>query len=238
MNFIDIHCHLLWGVDDGANSPVAMRCMLDQAWANGIRTICATPHFGIRQLHQPQEAVQIAFAQLCDYASQQKPDMRLFLGNELRYHESCIDWLESGKCRTLNGTKYVLVDFSAGEERDVILDGLLTLLNAGYHPVFAHAERYASLNWNLDQFRFLKDKGVLLQIDGDSLYGGWGLRARYISRALVKKKLADLVCSDAHGFISRPPELKRAYAYITKTAGENYAAWMNQNAAKCLNLSR
>lgn len=228
--FVDIHSHLLCYVDDGAKNEKMMFDMLEKAWESGTRYLCATPHFGVRQLNGSDLYVRASFEQLREYVVDHHPEMRIFLGNELRYREGCAAWLDSGKCKTLNGKDIVLVDFPASETRSAIISGLLTLLNSGYRPIFAHAERYPALKSNLEDYRFLKDKGVKLQIDADSIFGNWGIRAKLLSRKLLTTRLANYVCSDAHDLVTRPPDLRDAFLWIEKHVSAEYAEQLNNNA--------
>lgn len=218
MRFADIHNHSLFGVDDGPATAAEMYAMVDAAWADGVGAICLTPHFhpgyfGLRRV-QAERAFQV----LCRYASEKYPELRLYLGNELRWSPESPAWLESGDCRTLGGTDHVLVDFSAGEGESTIVKGLRRLLSAGYRPVLAHAERYRDLK--TDTVRALSRSGALIQIDVQSLFGGYGLGARLRCGKLLKHDLVDIAATDAHDLGRRGPLMSRAYREIAKKYGE------------------
>ncbi len=221
--FADIHIHMLHGVDDGAKSSDEMKEMLSLAYADGTRVICLTPHFHPGYFGDNREGVNTAFRELKAIAAQEYPDLRLALGNELRYSPSCLDWLAQGYCKTLNGTDKVLVDFSQSVEARIVIDAAYRLLNAGYTPVMAHVERYDKLHWTFREILQLKDCGAIIQIDSGSLFGSWGFSARQRSRRLLDRGLVDLVCSDAHGVTNRPPQLSPAYQYTEKRCGKEYA---------------
>lgn len=221
--FSDIHIHMLPGVDDGARSETDSRDMLEVAYKDGTRVFCLTPHFHPGFFGDNRSAVEKAYQDLRSYALDHYPDLRLFLGNEIRYSPNCVDWLNSGYCRTLNDTRNVLIDFSENVERTVITDAVYRLLNAGYTPVIAHVERYVNLHGDFREVLQYRECGALIQIDGPSLFGGWGFCARQRSRRLIEKQLVDLVCSDAHGTKVRPPQLSPSYEYILQRCGESYA---------------
>lgn len=221
MRFADLHSHALWGVDDGAKSEQEMYAMLDAAHADGVEVLCLTPHFHPGYFGEHGDQAALAFDALTRYAAEKYPGMRLYRGNELRYSPECLSWLESGACRTLNGTEHVLVDFHEHEPERNIVRGLERLLSAGYKPVLAHAERYRALHprriWELAR------NGVWIQIDVQSVFGVYGLGARLRSRSLLKKKLVDLVASDAHGTGRRSPILSRGFRVIERKYGAAYA---------------
>ena len=111
--------------------------------------------------------------------SEKYPQMKLYLGNELRYSKDCVSWLEQGACRTINGTSFVLVDFSEREEKRNIVRGLENLLNAGYTPILAHVERYSDFGRDFRTLADLRANGVVLQIDAQSVTRGFGLSTPY-----------------------------------------------------------
>lgn len=223
INFTDIHIHMLSNVDDGASSPTEMRDMLDLAYQDGTRVFCLTPHFHPAYYGDSIQAVESRYSELVDYANEKYPDVRLFLGNELHYNLNCLEWLNQGICKTLNHTRNVLVDFSQNVDRKTIFDAVYRLLNNGYIPVVAHVERYDDLPIDCRDILRLKGCGAYIQIDASSLFGGWGSIARIKSRRMIKKQLVDLVCSDAHDLIRRPPQLSAAYQYVCRKCGLQYA---------------
>ncbi len=223
MEFADIHIHVLCGVDDGVKTEADMYAMVDAAYADGTRVMCATPHFHLGYFGDNVQKSVAAFDKLSAYVSQKYPKMRLYLGNELRYSRDCVSWLDSGQCRTLNGSRFLLVDFSEWEEEREIVRGLEKLLNAGYLPVLAHAERYQNFGRDKAALHDFRANGVLLQIDAQSLTGGFGLNTRHRSRRLLADRLADVISSDAHNLSERPPGMSNCFAYIAKRYGEDYA---------------
>lgn len=120
MFFTDIHIHALYGVDDGAKTEAEMQAIVDASYADGIRTLCVTPHFHPGYFGDNENHAETAYQRLEAYIQQKYPDMELYRGNELRYSRNCVSWLNSRSCHTLNGTQYVLVDFSEAVEAQKI----------------------------------------------------------------------------------------------------------------------
>ena len=235
--FADIHIHLLPGVDDGAKNMEDAVKMLEAAKRDGTTVFCLTPHFHPGMFGNNHEAVMRSFQELRIIAEEQFPEVQLYLGNELRYSPNCLSWLQQEMCLTMNGTDCVLVDFMEDEDQKVITDAVYRLLNAGYQPILAHVERYRSLRRDCREILQYKNAGALIQIDGFSLFGGWGVSAKLRSRRLIEHKLVDLVCSDAHGIGARPPQLSQAYEYIKQRCGEKYAdSILYENAKNCLQI--
>lgn len=223
MAFSDIHTHILCFSDDGAADEQIMREMLDRAYEDGTRYICLTPHFHPGYFSDNIEASERAFALLTSYAEERYGDVHLVLGNELRYERGCVSWLAEKKCRPMNKTKYVLIDFNEGESKYNISDGLDGLLGAGYLPILAHAERYRDVDGDMRFFEEYRHRGVLLQVDAGALLGDFGAREHRMAKKLMKHRLVSFVASDAHDLDSRPPGLEDAYWYVEKKYGTAYA---------------
>ncbi len=233
--FADIHIHMLYHTDDGPRTREQMLAMLEQACAAGTRLFCVTPHFHYGLFGDNAAQAQAAFAELREAAARLCPEAAVVLGNELRWGPSAVEWLDRGACNTLNGTRYVLVDFHADESAFTIKNALYRLLNAGYHPILAHAERYGELYRRWDLFDELKNKGVLIQLDADSVLGNWTRQAKQMGLQLLKRRCADLVCSDAHDLSDRPPDLTKAFALISRRFGTDYAEQLfYRNAAQII----
>lgn len=235
--FIDMHSHALYGVDDGPRSYEEMCEMIDVSYADGVRAVILTPHFSPRHFGDNRDESQRAFCLLGDYVRREHPDLRLMLANELHYGRDCISWLEQGYCRTLCGSRYVLVDFALDESVSVIEDGLSRLLSAGYVPVLAHPERYRKLGFKASELREFRKNGVLLQMDAQSLTGGFGLAVKVKAGIMLRMGLVDFVGSDAHDLRNRPPQLSQAFSKVQRKYGEKCArAIFYGNAVKLLGM--
>lgn len=118
--FVDIHTHILAGVDDGPENDGQMYELLNALYNDGIRKICCTPHYHPGYYGRNIDEVSERFSRLETYIHEKEIDMQIALGNELHYFQGCIEWVEEGLCRTLNGTQYVLADFDREEEYETI----------------------------------------------------------------------------------------------------------------------
>ena len=233
MTFSDIHMHALHGVDDGAKTETEMYRMVEAAYKSGTRRICLTPHFHLGYFGDNREGVNGAYESLYAHVKNQYQDLELMLGNELRYSRDCLSWLQEGLCRTMGDTRYLLVDFSERAETKTISGGLERLLGAGYIPILAHAERYLKLSGNLRDLMEFRRNGVLIQIDSQSVLGGFGMQVKHRGRKILRHRLADFVGSDAHDLKHRPPEMLECYQWIAEKCGEDYAAMVcSGNAMK------
>lgn len=236
MIFADIHTHALFGVDDGARTERDMLAMVKAAYDDGTRLMCLTPHFHPGYYGDNRAGVRAAFETLKHFAQDELPELELCLGNELHYSQDCVSWLRNGECNTMNGTRYVLVDFSHNEEERVIVRGTEQLLNAGYRPILAHVERYNALKRRRPLLARLKDNGVLLQINTQTLTGEWGFGVRNRCAGLLADGLVDMVSSDCHDMKNRAPGMSKAYGMIAGKFNREYAgALCAHNAAEIVN---
>ena len=218
-----MHCHMLFGVDDGARDEGMMRAMLDMAYADGTRAICLTPHYHPGYYGDNGAQTDAAFRAASEYAAARYPDLRLALGNELHYDGGAPEWLRSGDARTLNGSRYVLADFHDGETAFTIERAMTQLLSLGCTPVLAHVERYRALHGKLRLVEQMMSRGVLMQLDAQSILGDDGAGMRRMAHALLRRGMADLVASDGHDPVRRPPLLGACESLIAHKYGEENA---------------
>lgn len=221
MIFADIHNHSLASVDDGARSEEAMYRMVEAAYADGVRYLCLTPHFSPIHFGDNRASALESFQTLKVYVAEHCPQLRLYLGNELRYSPNCDRWIREGSCRTLSDSSLLLVDFSADAGQHQIVRGLSQIMGMGYQPVLAHAERYQNLSAGCIQ-DFVRN-GIRIQVNVGSLTGTFGWGARLRAKQLLRNRLVCMVASDAHDLQRRPPLLSRGYEITKKITDEDYA---------------
>ena len=219
--FYDMHTHILCGCDDGAKDEKEMFAMLDAAYADGTRTLCLTPHYHPGYYGNNREAADKAFARLSVYAAKY-PDLRLCRGNELHYGQDCVSWIRSGECLSLNGTDFIMIDFDFSESEKVIVKAVNAIMNAGYSPVLAHAERYTALP--IAAIAAMHADGAVIQLDSQSVTGEFGYGAKTRCKKLLRNYCADIISSDAHGIEKRKPTLSSCFEYVSKKYGDRYAA--------------
>ena len=243
-DLIDIHNHCLYCVDDGASSQETMENMISIAYNDGIKVICFTPHFKLYKFRSDDEIssyndiVNRHFQKAVEFAHLNFPDMTLFLGNEIMYHNDISDSISSASCRKIGSGAYVLVEFSPHVSEFDLKNGLLRLSRKGYKPILAHFERYACLLKKPSLLSELKSSGIVLQANASSvLKFSLGKTAKIVKYAL-KRKLVGVICTDAHNDTSLSPVLSKAHAKVLKKYGESYAKKIfHSKQCEILNLS-
>ena len=228
-NFIDLHNHCLYGIDDGAKNQTTMENMLKIAYNEGIKIVCFTPHFKIYKFENENDIENyniIAtrhFQKAAEFAKNSFPDMTLLLGNEIMYHNDICDSLSSSHCLKIGNGSFVLVEFQPNTSEYELKNGLLKLLRRGFKPILAHFERYECIIKKPSLLQELKDIGATIQINSNSILKfGFGKRRKLIKLAL-KKQLVDIVCTDAHNDTSIATNLSKANSKIAKKYGLEYA---------------
>lgn len=234
-DLVDIHNHILPGIDDGSKDISTTTKMLEIAYDEGIRTIVVTPHFHPTKCRLGQEGVVRAADALQDMASQLYSDMKIYSGREIFYTSGVEDEIEKLNME-INSSRYLLVEFDYMSRKQDIRNGVINVLNSGKTPIVAHVERYINTIDDEDFIYDLKDLGALIQVNASSVDGDMGTAARNYTRKLLKDKLVDLVASDAHSAGHRAPRMKNCVKWIISKCGEEYAKEVAfSNAMKIIN---
>ena len=196
-NYIDIHTHILPGVDDGAQSPEMSLEMLRMAAGDGIGQIILTPHSKPWHRHRSCAEVASGVARLRELLQEERLDIQLYTGNELFYRSGLLEELEAGQAAALADSHYVLVEFDPAADYDYIRNGVYTLLTGGYYPILAHVERYKNV--------CTKKTGVAELIEMGCFMLGQGL--------------VHFIATDAHDLRRRCPCLSACAKYLEKKFG-------------------
>jgi protein-tyrosine phosphatase len=149
--------------------------------------------------------------------------VNVYLGCEYHVNSEIIDNIGSGRVHTLADTDYVLTEYSYSSEFSYIKEYTARLLSCGYIPVVAHAERYGCFQKKPELAREIKSMGAMIQVNADSVLGIDGGGLKKTCKQLLKKRIADIVASDAHGTDERSTHMLDCYNYICKKFDEGYA---------------
>jgi len=205
-NFIDIHTHILPGIDDGSPSyeeSVALaRCYVNV----GIKKVVATPHFipGTAWATPVDKVLEVvdAFQNILD---NEGIDLKILSGMEIAFHKKLADRIERGHVLPLGDSKHYLVEPSFNGEQDSLLRVLSELLQRGDKIILAHPERINGLRGKIDNIRLLVAKGLLIQVNAGSLLGHFGRSARKTAQSLWDRDCFHLIASDTHDMNKRRP---------------------------------
>ena len=223
----DIHQHVLYGMDDGPETPEQMYAMLENDVREGITLVYATVHADAllrsKGIARYTERLNEANA----YCESKGLPLRLVKGCEIRYFDSVPDLLSNRKLLNLDASRYVLVEFDYDVTPERIGKASDALYSAGFFPVVAHVERYANLVRDPERAMRLREQFDLkYQVNSRSVLNPHGFRKRRFLRKLLESRSIDVLATDAHDIVSRPAQLKAAYEKISADYGETYANYL------------
>lgn len=222
LRMMDVHSHILPGVDDGARDMDMTRAMLTMAWDQGIRTIIATPHYDPAKKDVTAEKIRALTEKVQEEAKKIHPEMKVFCGNEIFYVDGAVDHLKDGRALTLADTSYVLVEFYGGVSMRECVRAVRSLTKACYRPVIAHAERYPCLRKE-GALRELIQLGAYIQINYSSLPGSiFDKDSNWVKRS-VKDGEIHLFGTDMHDLNRRKPETSKAVKTLMHCVGAEEA---------------
>ncbi len=198
---VDMHSHVLPGLDDGADSVAAGVALVRELVALGYRHLIATPHIMGDFYKNTPTGVRAALAALQEEVEAQGIDVTLDRAAEYYLDEWFLPRLtHADGLLSFGGEKrYVLVETSYINESRVLLPAIFELRAAGFTPVIAHPERYKYLHGRLDDAAEWREKGALLQVNLNSLAGYYGPAERHAAERLIDRGLIDFAGTDTHG---------------------------------------
>jgi protein-tyrosine phosphatase len=217
---VDIHCHILPGLDDGSDSLEISLKMAEMAIADGVTEVIATPHANGEYDFNPE------------LIESRRDEIQSHLGDRLGILTGCdfhlnfenLQMLRSDAQRfTLNRGDYLLVElanFAIPASMDRTLHELKL---AGLHPIITHPERNPLLRSQWDRLWGWMNQGCYVQVTAQSITGGFGRRAQQAAELLLEANAVHFVASDAHNVTTRPLRLKPAYDQLAKREGEQRA---------------
>ncbi len=217
---VDIHCHILPGVDDGAPDMETSRAMIRDAYEQGVRYIIATPHYRPEMFEPSMKKVTRVYHELRDYAEEVGIGLRL--GCEYYRNEQMIRHLDKKLRPTMLGSRYVLTEFSTNDSFVTVRNYIYELITKGYRPIVAHVERYFCCQ-EPERIQELKKLGAQIQINADSVLGYEGHTIKKFCAGLMKDDLVDFIGSDAHNLEGRKMNLGKCATYVRKKMGQDYA---------------
>lgn len=236
MQVVDIHSHMLFGVDDGSKTIQESLEMLGISYKEGITNIILTPHYEKNNNFYNLEELKSRFNELRQQASLNYPDMNLYLGNEILYEDGILEDLKMGKIVSMNGTRYILVEYLPTVSYEDMYRSFRNLIQARFRPILAHVERYRCLHKKMDRIDEIRELGIYLQMNGQSILGGiFSEHARWCHK-LLKEEQISFIASDAHNCTTRSPKLLKSIEWMQKNLSKSYCDkvfWKNPQMMLC-----
>jgi protein-tyrosine phosphatase len=235
---IDLHCHVLAGIDDGPKDLSTSIDMCRIAVQDGIEGIIATPHYIYGAINNNREIIQQKVAELNDCLEEQTIDIDIYVGSEAFICPELPRLVREGQACTINDTKYILIELPMTSIPCYTADVIYQLKLDGYTPIIAHPERNAVIAKDPNLLIDLIRRGALFQINATSIRGLFGKDIMETSMTLLKHKMVHFIASDAHTAGRRSPKLSSAMSIIEDNAGYEYLQNMIKNNQAALKGER
>lgn len=196
---VDIHSHILPGIDDGSGSMEESIEILKNAFKNGVTDLVLTPHYIFGSTYNADNIKkEELFNKLKNQAKLEQIPINLYLGNEVFVENNMLEMLEKNQIMTINKTSYLLFELPLNNSYQGIYNLLFKLKTSGIQPVIAHPERYTIFKNNPELIVKMLEQGALFQSNIGSFYGKYGNEARDLSILLLKHHAIHFISSDIH----------------------------------------
>ena len=220
---IDIHCHIMPGVDDGSPDTETSLRMLKIAADNKITKVILTPHHKPMHHNVSPKHNEAYRQKLGELALSKGIDIELYSGNEIYYSDETQADLENGLICPMAGSDYVLVEFHPTNPYKAIHNALYQVQGAGFIPIVAHVERYSDVVSHPAYVEDMIAQGCYIQVNANSVMGKYGFGIGHFTRKLIKNGLVHFVATDAHDTDRRAPQLLDCRRYVERKFGAGTA---------------
>ena len=223
---IDLHCHILPGVDDGASDLSVSLDMARAFVADGVTQVACTPHILPGHYFNTGATIRPAVAELQAVLDREDIPLQLVAGADNHVVPDFVSGLHSGHLLTLGGSRYVLVEPPHHVAPPRLDELFFSILAAGFVPILTHPERLAWIKDRYPLMQRLAGSGVWMQITAGSLSGAFGRNARYWAERMLDEGLVRILATDAHDTTRRPPNLREGRDLAAARVGAREADFL------------
>jgi protein-tyrosine phosphatase len=220
---IDLHCHLLPGIDDGAKDLETALAMARMAVADGIRVLACTPHVYPGMFENDSHGIRAAIEVLQTRLDEEGIALRLVIGADAHMTPELPRRLKEGTVPSLGGTRYFLLEPPHHVSPPRLDEYVFNLLAVGLVPVVTHPERLTWIEEHYELFQKLVRQGAWMQVTAGSLTGRFGDTPRYWGERMLDEGLVHILATDAHSARGRPPLLAEAREAASRYVGQGEA---------------
>ena len=231
---IDLHCHMLPGIDDGAADMNVALAMARMAVADGIETVACTPHIYPGLYENTGAGIEAGIAALRAALADAGIPLKLVTGADTHLVPGLLAKLRTGEVPTLAGSKYFLLEPAHHVAPPQFEDSVFEFIAAGYTPVVTHPERLTWIDEHFAVFSQLVRAGAWMQITAGSLTGHFGPEPQYWGERMLDEGLVHLLATDAHGIGRRAPLLAEGRDAAAKWVGKEEARRLIEDRPRCI----
>ena len=231
---IDIHSHILYGIDDGSKTLEDSIKILDSAYENGVTKIFVTPHYIEESKYMCPNNVKKKILNELKKIYSGKID--LYIGNEIYVNDNIDKYIKNGEISTLGDSKYLLIELPVYNEYPGLEDYLFRLRDMSYKIIIAHPERYYYFKNNFKKLLEMCKQGIYFQGNYMSLYDVYGKDAKNLFIKILKHRCYSFMASDIHSseqkYYKKVADAKKRITFLTDKAYTERI--FNSNAAKIM----
>ncbi|WAA12121.1 tyrosine-protein phosphatase [Fervidibacillus halotolerans] len=232
---IDLHCHILPGVDDGAQTIVNSLEMAKEAVQMGIKKIVATPHHLTSAYENPKKEIISKLSELNEALHLERIPLEVLLGQEVRIFGEWLEEYEKGTIATINDSQYALIEFPSNHVPVYAERLFYDMQINGFIPIIAHPERNRQMIEQPEKLFQFVEKGVLAQLTAASITGAFGKKIQKFSQQLIEANLVHVIASDAHNTSTRSFKMDEAFDFVEKNYGLDTVYLFQENAEFIVN---
>lgn len=232
---VDLHSHLIWGIDDGSKSKEMTINMLRQAVEGGTKQLVLTPHYLPGYYEVPLNEVKEKREEISLLTRENGLDIEIYCGQEVYFNEKIIENFENKLIGTINESRYMLIEFNMRSfSIKEVIEILYELQIKGIVPVIAHPERYIKFIKNPSLINEFINEGFLFQLNIGSITGDFGKEVKKTAEIFLKNKIYSFFGSDAHRDEKRNPDMSSGIE-ILKASDNNYFNYLKTSGEGLLN---
>lgn len=208
---LDIHSHILYGIDDGSRTKAESIELLKYLESQGVEKVIVTPHY----IENTDYEATISKKEELIMELEKETHIKLYIGNEVYFSDKTLDLLKKRKISCLNNSRYLLVELPMSSKIKDLDEMLFDLAISGVVPIIAHPERYSYVQKDIKYLDKLKDSGALFQSNYGSLTGNYGKNCEKTLKKLLKQGYISFMGTDIH-HISHKIDIEKATKKLKK----------------------
>jgi len=225
---IDIHSHILPGIDDGSKNMDMSLAMLKMAEENGTKTIVATPHYIKNRYENEFDGIFNLYMELKLEAKAAGLNIEILLGQEIMLDSYSLELIKSGRLKGLDETRYILIEFPMDIIPKDAFNLIYELKLLSYIPILAHPERYIYIYQDITKINDFIQEGCYFQTNTGSLQGIFGKKVQDCAKHLVEHGIVNFIASDTHSLKARNPSLTEGFE-VAKTIDKDIITKVSTN---------
>lgn len=225
---IDLHCHILPGIDDGSYDMETSVQMAKDAKNAGFDTLFCSSHYLIPHYTSPKDNNIKLIEDLRSKLQEENINIDLKFANEIYINESILELTRENQIANFEGTNYLLIELPLNQELRSAEDIIEQVIDAGYRVILAHPERYAFVKKDPNRVIPFIEMGAVLQSNYESIMGRYGDDAKKTVQKLLKAKMIDVLATDCHRPNSIYTRMDNTRAELIKQIDANYYEYLTE----------